>query len=196
MTNVLELKDVSKTYYLGELEVPVLHNIDLHIKQGEFISIVGHSGSGKSTLLNLIGLLDTPTNGQILLSGKDVSKMDETQLAKVRREKIGFVFQKYNLIAKLTALENVSFPLWLRGIPSEDRVKEAKKLLKIVGRGQLVFVFRRVVTAVIKTLAVGSPGGAGELDPLEMIRQVAPGRHIADFPLSPVGTRGRQFVGH
>ncbi|MFH1786977.1 MAG: ABC transporter ATP-binding protein [archaeon] len=138
MANIIELSDVKKTYYLGKLAVPILHGISLHIREGEFISIVGHSGSGKSTLLNLIGCLDTPTSGRILISGKDVSKLHENDLAKIRREKIGFVFQKYNLIEKLTALENVSFPMWLRGVPSEERLKKAHALLRTVGLGERV----------------------------------------------------------
>ena len=133
--NAIELKDVRKTFMLGEVKVPVLRGMSLTIKKGEFASIVGPSGSGKTTLLNLIGCLDVATSGTVLIDGKDTQGYGEDGLAKIRREKIGFVFQQFNLIAKLTALENIKFPMWLKNIPSDKREARATKLLTSVGLG-------------------------------------------------------------
>ena len=130
---VIELKDVKKTYLLGEVKVPVIRGTSFKILKGDFASIIGPSGSGKTTILNLIGCLDVPTSGEVLIDGKGTSKRTEDALAKLRREKIGFVFQSYNLISKLSALENVKFPMWLKGIPTEEREKRARKLLNEVG---------------------------------------------------------------
>lgn len=131
----IELRDVHKTYKLGKVDVHAIRGISLKIKDGEFASIQGQSGSGKSTLLHLIGCLDTPTKGKVIVNGKDTSKMPEDELARLRRDTIGFVFQQYNLISKLTAMENISFPLWIKGIPLESRLKRARELLETVGLG-------------------------------------------------------------
>lgn len=135
MNSAIELKDVKKTYLLGEVEVPVLRGMSLDIKKGEFASIVGPSGSGKTTLLNLIGCLDVPTSGRVLIDGSDISEYSEDELALIRRQKIGFVFQQFNLIAKLTALENVKFPMWLKNVPADVREKRATEILTSVGLG-------------------------------------------------------------
>jgi putative ABC transport system ATP-binding protein len=128
---VIELKGTKKDYYQGKIVVPALRGIDLKIDKGEFISIAGPSGSGKTTLLNLIGCLDTPTQGTITFAGKDLSKLSKSQLADVRRHNIGFIFQSYNLIPVLTAYENVEFSLALR----KERANKAEvdNILKDVG---------------------------------------------------------------
>ncbi|MBT3450967.1 ATP-binding cassette domain-containing protein, partial [archaeon] len=107
---IIELKDVWKTYKLGTLSLDVLRGINIKIKKGEFVAIVGPSGSGKSTLMNQVGVLDIPTKGQVLLDGHDISKYSESELAQIRGKKIGFIFQQFNLIQTLTALENVILP--------------------------------------------------------------------------------------
>lgn len=130
---LLELKGVRKDYYQGKMVVPALRGIDLAVEAGEFTAIAGPSGSGKTTLLNIIGCLDKPTAGQVRLDGQDVSQLSRTQLADIRRRKIGFVFQSYNLIPVLTAYENVEFALALLGHKPEDARKKVMTILKDVG---------------------------------------------------------------
>jgi putative ABC transport system ATP-binding protein len=120
---------------MGENEVHALHGINLEVIPGEFLAIQGPSGSGKSTAMNLIGCLDIPTKGEILLDNKNISKMSESDLAQIRGRKIGFIFQKFNLIETLTALENVTLPMTFQGIPEEERIKRATKLLTQFGLG-------------------------------------------------------------
>ncbi len=132
---VIKLKDVWKTYWLGDNKLDVLKGINLEIYKGDFVAIYGPSGSGKSTLMNQVGVLDTPTKGTILLDGHDISKMEESTLAQLRRKKIGFVFQQFNLIPTLTALENVILPTIFQNVPEEVRVKRAEELLTKVGLG-------------------------------------------------------------
>ena len=132
---IVELKGVEKIYTMGNVEVPALRGIDIDIKKGEYVSIIGPSGSGKSTIMNLIGALDRPTNGRVFIDGNDVSKMSGDALATVRRKKIGFVFQQFNLIPRLTALENVELPMWFAGLSKQQRVKRAADILKNVGLG-------------------------------------------------------------
>ena len=128
--SLLELKDVKKIYQQGKIEVPALRGVDLEVEEGEFTTIFGPSGSGKTTLLNMIGCLDTPTEGEVSLSGKKVSDLSKKDLAMVRRFNIGFVFQAYNLIPVLTAYENVEFAIRLTDHSSESQMKE--KVLKIL----------------------------------------------------------------
>ncbi len=130
---LIRLENVYKIYKVGNENVYALKGINLKVKRGEVIAIVGPSGSGKSTLLNLIGCLDRPTKGKVLIDGKDVSKLSDDELAEIRRKKIGFVFQFFYLIPGLTALGNVMLPMVFAGIPKEKREERAKKLLKIVG---------------------------------------------------------------
>ena len=133
---LIETKNLTKTYKLGQVEVPALKDIDLKVENGEFISIMGPSGSGKSTLLNLIGCLDTPTSGQYLLDGVEITP--DVNLAEIRSEKIGFVFQTFNLLPRLTALENVEVPMIYRGVSSVERRARSGKLLRSVGLGDRI----------------------------------------------------------
>jgi putative ABC transport system ATP-binding protein len=129
----VQVIDVTLDYILGKTVVNALRGIRLEIDQGEFISIMGPSGSGKSTLMHLIGCLDTPTSGSLLLEGEDVSKLNESELAHIRNRKIGFVFQQFNLLTKMTILENVMTPLMYAGIPLGERRARAAELLDRVG---------------------------------------------------------------
>jgi putative ABC transport system ATP-binding protein len=135
MRTVLAMKGVSKSYFLGKLSVPVLHKINLSINEGEFAAIMGPSGSGKSTLMNLIGCLDRPTAGKIIIGDMDTSILPDMELSRIRGKKIGFVFQTFNLIARLTALKNVELPMLYQDIPGVQRVKRASELLEMLGLG-------------------------------------------------------------
>lgn len=130
---ILKIENLFKSYSLERLEVPVLHDINLTVDAGEFAAIMGPSGSGKSTLMNLIGCLDRPTSGRILIGGEDVSMLSETDLARIRGERIGFVFQTFNLISRLTALKNVELPMVYQDIPRGARLKRAARLLEMLG---------------------------------------------------------------
>ena len=135
MEKIIELKNVWKTYKMGEISLDVLKGIDLDIFQGEFIAILGPSGSGKSTLMNQVGVLDTPSKGRIYLNNHNIDKYTESQLAQIRGRTIGFVFQQFNLIPTLTALENVTLPSIFQNVPEEERIKRATQLLTKVGLG-------------------------------------------------------------
>ncbi len=126
-------KDLSKTYGKGSLKVTALKPTTINIKKGEYIAIMGPSGSGKSTFMNLLGCLDTPSTGKLFIENTDVSTLNDNQLARIRRQKIGFIFQKYNLIPTLTALENTTLAMSFNKTASNERVKRAKKLLEMVG---------------------------------------------------------------
>ncbi len=130
---MITLKDVYKIYYMGDSEVRAADGINIHIKKGEFVAIVGQSGSGKSTCMNIIGCLDTPTEGTYLLGGIDVSTMDGNELAEIRNKMLGFIFQQYNLIPKLTVQENVELPLLYAGVDAQERRERARLQLKRVG---------------------------------------------------------------
>jgi len=132
MKTLVELKNVSKIYKMDDVEVHALKKINMKIKEGEFLSIIGPSGSGKSTLLHLLGCLDKPTEGKIIFDEMDVSKLDDKKLSKIRAEKIGFVFQFFNLYPTLTAIENVELPMIISEKYTKERKKRAKELLKIV----------------------------------------------------------------
>lgn len=129
---IIVLENVWKIYKLGEVEVPAIRNISLKIFPNEFIAVMGPSGSGKSTALHLIGCLDVPTKGRIILDGKDISKISESGLANIRGKKIGFVFQQYNLFHRLTALENVMLPMTFQNVSENKKREKAKMLLKSV----------------------------------------------------------------
>ncbi len=133
---ILQIQHVSRRYELDGITVTALEDINLDIKEGEFASIIGPSGSGKSTLMHIIGALDTPSEGKVIIDGEDVAKLNETQLARIRNKKIGFVFQQFNLLAKTSALDNASLPLIYAGIGNDkERKQKAKEILEKVGLG-------------------------------------------------------------
>lgn len=135
MEPLIKTEDLHKVYNPGENEVRALDGVSLTIQNGEFVAIVGHSGSGKSTLMNMLGCLDTPTSGRYYLDGRDVSGLTDNQLSEIRNEKIGFIFQGFNLIPNLDAIGNVELPLIYRGIPKGQRRRLAVQALKRVGLG-------------------------------------------------------------
>jgi putative ABC transport system ATP-binding protein len=135
MTSVIKLDNVWKIYRMGDVEVAALQGLSLDIRKGEFVSIMGPSGSGKSTAMNMIGCLDIPSKGKILLSGQNISELEESDLAQIRGKLIGFIFQQFNLIGTLTAIENVMLPMSFQGVPEEERREKATRLLELVGLG-------------------------------------------------------------
>ena len=136
MEQLIKVEDLCKIYNPGENEVRALDHVNLEIGQGEFLAIIGQSGSGKSTFMNMLGCLDIPTSGKYYLNGTDVSTMTDSQLSTIRNKEIGFIFQGFNLIANLTAIENVELPLIYRGIDKKTRRDLAKEALEMVGLGQ------------------------------------------------------------
>lgn len=136
---IIDLKHIIKRFYEGQTnELEILHGIDLTVKKGEFVSIVGASGSGKTTLMNIIGILDRASEGSYVLDGLDVSQAKDKELSNIRNEKIGFVFQTYNLIARTSALKNVELPMLYAKIPRKERSKRAKELLELVGMSERI----------------------------------------------------------
>ncbi|MCL6471820.1 MAG: ABC transporter ATP-binding protein [Firmicutes bacterium] len=136
MAKAVVVTDLTRRYSLGEVLVTALDSVSISITHGEFVSIMGTSGSGKSTLLNLIGGLDRFDSGKVIVDGLDIASLDENELAKYRRERIGFIFQSYNLIPTLTALQNVELPLIFAGVPKDERSRRAESMLQAVGLGQ------------------------------------------------------------
>jgi putative ABC transport system ATP-binding protein len=130
---VVELIDVTKTYRLGEVQVQALRGVNMKANRGEIVAIMGPSGSGKSTILNLVGALDRPTSGKVVIAGRDISKMSENRLGDIRRGSIGYIFQFYNLIPVLTAYENVELPMLIAGIGKEKRIARTRELMDLVG---------------------------------------------------------------
>ncbi len=133
--SAIRVQDAWKIYKLGEVEVPAIRGINIEIKEREFVSIIGKSGSGKSTCLNLVGCLDVPTRGSIYLDGKNIAKLDEGELARIRGKKIGFIFQTFNLIPSLTTVENVMVPMIFQNYDAKQRQRRAEVLLRKVGLG-------------------------------------------------------------
>ena len=130
---VVRLEDVSKVYHQGTVDVHALSGLDLDIHEGEFTALVGPSGSGKTTTLNLVGALDTPTSGSVVVDGRDLADMARKDLSRLRRDRIGFVFQSYNLIPVLTAYENAEMVMWVQGVPAAERRERVMDLLRAVG---------------------------------------------------------------
>lgn len=133
--SILELKEVSKHYQIGEITIKALNKLSFKIEPGEFVAVMGPSGSGKSTFLQIASILAIPTGGEIIINGKDTTKLDEVQRAHLRNKEIGFIFQSFNLLAKTSAVENVALPLVYAGIPEQERLETARKMLIKVGLG-------------------------------------------------------------
>jgi putative ABC transport system ATP-binding protein len=133
MASMISLKDITKTYHLGTIDVPVLKRVNLSIEEGEYVAIMGASGSGKSTLMNIIGCLDRPTSGQYFLAGQDLTTLDDDELADIRNQYIGFVFQQFNLLPKLTSLSNVMLPMIYADVDKSQRIEQATAALVQVG---------------------------------------------------------------
>ena len=129
---IIHLDSIHKSYFMGRQELPVLNGISLDILKNEYVALMGPSGSGKSTLMNILGCLDTPTSGTYVLNGNDVSKMEDNDLATIRNKEIGFVFQQFNLLPRLTAVENVALPLVYAGMNKKDRTEKAMQMLSLV----------------------------------------------------------------
>lgn len=130
---IIELVNVWKTYSMGDVKVHALKGLTLKVKKGQFLAIMGPSGSGKSTAMNMIGCLDVPSKGEVFLSGRNISNMTESELAQIRGRKIGFIFQKFNLLNTLSAKENITLPMTFQGVPLEERNQRAEELLDLVG---------------------------------------------------------------
>ena len=135
---LIKLENVWKIYKMGDVDVNALQGMSLDVKEGEFVAIMGPSGSGKSTAVNMIGCLDVPTKGRIFLENHDISKLSESELAQIRGRKIGFIFQQFNLVQTLTAIENVMLPMIFQGIPESARLKKAEELLELVELGDRI----------------------------------------------------------
>lgn len=133
--DIITLENIRKTYDLGQVQIEVLKGLNSSIKKNEYVAIMGPSGSGKSTLMNILGCLDKPTRGTYILNGTDVSRMNDDELAEVRNKEIGFVFQTFNLLARLSGIENVALPLIYAGVKKVDRLQRAESILKAVGLG-------------------------------------------------------------
>ncbi|MBW2992531.1 ABC transporter ATP-binding protein [Candidatus Woesearchaeota archaeon] len=136
---MIDIRNVWKIYQMGNVKVIALKDLDFKVEQGEFVSIMGPSGSGKSTAVNMVGALDVPTKGHIYLEGKDICKLSESALAQIRGRKIGFIFQQFNLIPTLSALENVMLPMMFQNIDRNKRLERAKHLLELVGLGDRIY---------------------------------------------------------
>ena len=133
LSPIIEITGIRKSYYIGRHELEVLKGVTLNINRNDYVALMGPSGSGKSTLMNILGCLDTPSGGRYILNGNDVSKMDDNALAEIRNKEIGFVFQQFNLLPRLTALENVALPLVYAGMSRKERNDKALAMLDLVG---------------------------------------------------------------
>jgi len=135
MAGIIQLTDISRTYLIGAVEIPALKTISLNIEKNEYVALIGPSGSGKSTLMNILGCLDTPSGGTYILNGQNVSNLTDNDLAAIRNKEIGFVFQTFNLIPRMTSLENVALPLVYAGVPKKERLQRAADVMTSVGLG-------------------------------------------------------------
>ncbi|MBN2042796.1 MAG: ABC transporter ATP-binding protein [Candidatus Aenigmarchaeota archaeon] len=183
MKNIIDLKGVWKVYRMGEVDVPALRGIDLEIKKGEFLAIIGPSGSGKSTMMNLVGCLDSPTRGKILLDGRDITEFSESELAQTRGQKIGFVFQQFNLIPTLTALENVMLPLAFQNVDDAKARKKAIEILNLVGLKERM-----------KHLPNQLSGGERQRVSIARALSVDPEVILADEPTGNLDSRTGEFI--
>ncbi len=159
---VLDLRDICKSYMQGKEPVPVLHHIQLQVEEGEYLAIMGPSGSGKSTLMNIIGLLDKQTSGDYFFDGQDMAQCSDNQLSTIRNQKIGFVFQNFNLLPRQSVLENVALPLLYAGVRKKERLERAKEMSGTCGAGRTDTVqadsaFRRTETACGNCTGNGEP---------------------------------------
>lgn len=137
--DIIKLENVWKTYTMGDVKVHALRGLDLHVKRGEFLSIQGPSGSGKSTAMNMVGCLDIPTKGNVFLEGRNISNLEESELAQIRGKKIGFIFQQFNLINTISALENVTLPMIFQNKSKSERIEKGKELLQMVDLGERMY---------------------------------------------------------
>jgi putative ABC transport system ATP-binding protein len=183
MEPVIEAIDVWKVYGTGKIKYPALRGLTFTVYKGEMLSIMGASGSGKSTLLNIVGALDKPTKGKIIVEGTDISKLDDIKLALFRRRTIGFVFQSFNLIPRLTALENVEIPMIAEGIAPSERRKRAQELLDMLGIGD-------------RALHKPSEMSGGEQQRVAIARALAnnPRIVLADEPTGNLDTKNKKIV--
>ena len=157
---ILEMHDICKDYPMGKSVNHILKHIDLEVEEGEYLAIMGPSGSGKTTLMNLIGCLDVPTSGSYLLNGQDITKCSPKQLAEVRNKELGFVFQSFNLLPKLTAVENVALPLLYGGVKKAERLERARQALETVGLSDQRVAIARAIVGRPKLLLADEPTGA------------------------------------
>jgi len=180
---VIVTEHLNKVYGKGDLQVHAVEDVSISIDKGEYIAIIGPSGSGKSTFMNLIGCLDLPSSGTIYIDGVDVSSLSENQLARIRREKIGFIFQKYNLIPTLSALENVELSMSFAGVPMGERTKRAETLLGMVGLSH-------------RLTHKPSEMSGGEQQRVAIARSLAnnPSIILADEPTGNVDTKGGERI--
>jgi putative ABC transport system ATP-binding protein len=130
---IIETHNISRIYHVGSVEIPALKSVSLSIDKNEYVALIGSSGSGKSTFMNILGCLDTPSSGTYILNGQDVSHMTDNELAAIRNKEIGFVFQTFNLIPRMTSLENVALPLVYAGVPRAERIQRAEQIMESVG---------------------------------------------------------------
>ena len=184
MDHLIELTDIYKIYHMGDTDVHALDGVTIHIDKGEFVAIVGQSGSGKSTCMNIIGCLDVPTSGTYLLGGVDVSTMEDDQQAEIRNKMLGFIFQQYNLIPKLSVLENVELPLLYSGADSATRRQAAMKALERVG-----------LADKCKNLPNQLSGGQQQRVAIARALASGPSRILADEPTGALDSRtGREVL--
>ncbi|MFO8077260.1 MAG: ABC transporter ATP-binding protein [Thermoplasmatota archaeon] len=180
---VIETRDLTKTYGKGHVKVEALKKVSVSIQHGDYIAIIGPSGSGKSTFMNLLGCLDIPTTGSIYIEGTDVSQLSEKKLARLRREKIGFIFQKYNLLPTLNAMENVGLSMSFAGKPKKTRVEQAENLLSMVQLSHRLY-------------HKPSEMSGGEQQRVAIARALAndPSIILADEPTGNVDTKGGENI--
>ena len=183
--SIIELEDVWKIYNMGEIEVPALRGLSLKVEPGEFLAIMGPSGSGKSTVMNMIGCLDTPTRGRVLLEERDIAALNEKELARIRGKKIGFVFQSHNLYPTLTALENIQLPMRIHEFSEAHIWNRSEELLKLVGLSDRADYYPSQLS-----------GGQSQRIAIARALSTNPGLILADEPTGNLDTEaGREVLG-